>query len=267
MPAILTLIKNPLTNEFDSTLYFKAAGEVFAFLIAGSWVLTILFNPSVIEDNAITRRVGYNNVCVGFDTPPAKYFAFFMWPVVHYFNIRAAWLEIVTEYSLDEARTSNTGKLITVVASGLLVVSVLLQTFILVFPPEEGFAGFYVWLHTGFFVQYMVLRLIFVAAQFFKNRFDASSEDEDSITSGQWTYFYVYMFVTLAYTMGVFCDFYYYDILTPEGSDVLIPWYYLNALDVLWFVTMAIGTKFLPAHHTYRIKSVAKAQMKELPTE
>merc|ERR1712032_1564692 len=80
----------PLTEEFDSLRYLKAGSEVFAFLIAGSWLLTYLYNPGTIEDNPLKRRIGYNNLCVGYDTPPAKYFAFFLWPVSTYFNIRFA---------------------------------------------------------------------------------------------------------------------------------------------------------------------------------
>ena len=263
--ALLQLIANPLTDEFDSTRYLKAGGEVFAFLIACSWILTIVYNPSTIEDNPLKRRIGYNNFCVGFDTAPAKYFAFFLWPLSTYFNIRFAWLEVVTEYSLDEAHTSDTGKRLTVAASAFFILSVLLQTFILVFPPDEGNG---VWIHTSFFVQYIVIRLLVVATQFYKNRFDLSSEDEDSITFRQWTWFYLYALVSLLFPLGVFSDFAYYDFYRPEGStEILIPWYILCVVDYAWFLALATTAKFLPAHHNYRVKSVAKAQMKVVVTE
>jgi len=171
----------------------------------------------------------------------------------------------VTEYSLEAKHTSDIGKMMTCVASALFVLSVLFQTFILVFPPAEGADT---WIHSGFFIQYIIIRLLVIASQFFKNRFDECTEDEDSITSAQWIWFYVFAFASIGIPVGAFSDFYYYDFVTPEGSrDVLIPWYILNAVDLTWFATLATTAKFLPAHHTYRCKSLAKAQLKEVATE
>lgn len=257
--AFLSLLKDPLTSEFCSLKYLKAGSEIFAFLIAFSWLLTFIFNHDVIDDNPLKRRIGYNNLCVGFDTPPAKYFAFFLWPVCTYFNMRFAWIEIVTEYSLDEKHTSCTGKAMTVVGSVLFVFSVLLQTFILVFPPAEGAD---VWIHSGFFIQYIITRLFVIATQFFKHRWDECRTDEESITSGQWTWFCIFTLASIGVPLLAFADFYYYDVYSPEPpKDTLIPWYITNAADLIWFACLGTTAKFLPAHRVYRIKAVAKAQL------
>ena len=55
--------------------YLEAAGECFILMIGVSWALTMAFNPDVTRDNKLLDRVGYNNMCVGFDSPPARYVA------------------------------------------------------------------------------------------------------------------------------------------------------------------------------------------------
>jgi len=55
--------------------FAAAGGELLVFAMLLSWFLTYFFNPSVIESNALKDRVGYNNLCVGWDTAPAKYVA------------------------------------------------------------------------------------------------------------------------------------------------------------------------------------------------
>lgn len=55
--------------------YLQASFEVFILMLALCWILTAWFNPSIMDSNRIRDVFGYNNVCVGFDTVPARYFA------------------------------------------------------------------------------------------------------------------------------------------------------------------------------------------------
>jgi hypothetical protein len=55
--------------------YLEAAGETFILMLLVSWALTAAFNPAILADNKLRDRVGYNNLCVGFDSPPARYVA------------------------------------------------------------------------------------------------------------------------------------------------------------------------------------------------
>lgn len=55
--------------------YAAAGGELLVLALSISWGLTAIFNPAVIRSNPLQDRVGYNNLCVGWDTPPGKYVA------------------------------------------------------------------------------------------------------------------------------------------------------------------------------------------------
>merc|ERR1719491_2676804 len=64
-------------------------------------------NPAldVLQDNALKRRIGYNNLCVGFDTPPALYVASVMWVFVAYFAMKFAWCDMQRSILLRAQQT------------------------------------------------------------------------------------------------------------------------------------------------------------------
>ena len=80
-PALWRLIKRGLLHHGDPDevivpeLYLQGAGECFTLTAVVTWLITATFNPAVIRRNLLKDVVGYNNVCVGFDEPPARYVA------------------------------------------------------------------------------------------------------------------------------------------------------------------------------------------------
>jgi len=47
--------------------------DIFFFLtFAVGWIITAIFNPDAIDDNAITRVFGVYNICIGVDSNPAR---------------------------------------------------------------------------------------------------------------------------------------------------------------------------------------------------
>ena len=74
-PAFYHLLMNPLEQVIEPNNVFSASGEFFFIGVGFAWIVTLLLQPEVIEGNALKLRIGYNNVCVGFDMPPASYLA------------------------------------------------------------------------------------------------------------------------------------------------------------------------------------------------
>jgi len=254
--ALIGLLTHPLTDEFSSHRYLKAGSEIFGLLVVLSWILTFIYNPSIIEKNPLKDRVGYNNVCVGFDTAPAKYVALFLWPLTTYFNLRFAWLEVVTECSLGDKHSSRTGKICTAVSSAIFAASVLFQPFMLVIAPVDKDTA---WIHTGLFIQYILIRTIAVATQFFRNKYDGDTTDYDNISTGSWMWFYAFTTSSLLLPTLCIADFTYADYYRPEGDmEPLIPWYMLNSLDLCWFACLATTNKFLPCQRKFRAAAIAK---------
>merc|ERR1719247_2615989 len=97
-------------------MYFIAAGELLTATIIISWIISLIAQPispvdptgntTVFEDNALKRRIGYNNLCVGFDTAPAKYVASVCWVFIAYCGFRYGWLDL-QRTELVKARLSS----------------------------------------------------------------------------------------------------------------------------------------------------------------
>eukprot|EP00928_Gymnodinium_smaydae_P048710 TRINITY_DN32612_c0_g1_i1.p1 TRINITY_DN32612_c0_g1~~TRINITY_DN32612_c0_g1_i1.p1 ORF type:complete len:301 (-),score=56.90 TRINITY_DN32612_c0_g1_i1:142-1014(-) len=65
------------TDARDGIVYnpedFAAAGgELLVVTLIISWILTYIFRPEFIANNELKDRVGYNNLCVGWDVNPAR---------------------------------------------------------------------------------------------------------------------------------------------------------------------------------------------------
>uniref|UniRef100_A0A7S1RVB9 Uncharacterized protein n=1 Tax=Alexandrium catenella TaxID=2925 RepID=A0A7S1RVB9_ALECA len=73
--ALWSLFRRVRKDHYNPEDYAAAGGEMLILAMIVSWTLTFFFNPEVIEKNALKDRVGYNNLCVGFDTAPARYVA------------------------------------------------------------------------------------------------------------------------------------------------------------------------------------------------
>lgn len=71
--AALYLLRNFLNlNAVDPNTYLQAASEIIATTLGFCWVLTAIFNTSAIFDNPLRKRLGYSDLCVGWDTVPAN---------------------------------------------------------------------------------------------------------------------------------------------------------------------------------------------------
>merc|ERR1711998_772109 len=79
--AFLWTVRSNLLEAKDTSsvvypkAYLQASFETFLFMLGISWILTCIGNYDVISSNRIKDVFGYNNVCVGFDTAPARYIA------------------------------------------------------------------------------------------------------------------------------------------------------------------------------------------------
>ncbi|CAJ1340367.1 unnamed protein product, partial [Effrenium voratum] len=79
-PALWQLARRPYP-DVEKVFYqmperwLEATGECFVLCIGVSWLVTAMFNPGIFRDNILRSLVGYNNLCVGFDSVPARYCA------------------------------------------------------------------------------------------------------------------------------------------------------------------------------------------------
>lgn len=73
--------------------YLEAFFEQFILSMIIAWTLTCLYNPDIISRNRLRDIVGYNNVCVGFDSEPARSVMVPMFCFQSYLGIRYVHLD------------------------------------------------------------------------------------------------------------------------------------------------------------------------------
>jgi len=76
-------------------LYLEAYFETFMVTMAIAWCATYMWNPEIISRNRLRDIVGYNNLCVGFDTEPARSLTAPGFCLMGYFGIRYVNLDAV----------------------------------------------------------------------------------------------------------------------------------------------------------------------------
>lgn len=122
----------------------------------------------------------------------------------------------------------------TVATNGGYAIS--LSLFVLVFV-ESPFHNHH--LHTAFFIQLIIFRLLVVGANFYK---------APARTKASNAFFVVYAIISLVLPVLYMVDFLWYD----EVGAVVIPWQIVAAFDYGWFACLALTTKFLPQANCIR---------------
>jgi hypothetical protein len=111
-PALFQIMMNPYPKTGEMVhqrpeRWLEATGECFVLCILLSWFITAVFNPGIYDENILRSIVGYNNLCVGFDSPPARYVAMPLLVCQAVLASRYGYLDTVR---LNATRNELTGK-------------------------------------------------------------------------------------------------------------------------------------------------------------
>ena len=117
-------LRNPLNRVLSPEHYSKSAAETIALTLAGSWIVTLIFNPDVADSNPLRDRMGYNNLCVGLDTAPAKFVALPGLVLTSYFGICYTFSD-TQRCELEKERLTSGQYLFTWIANGMYGVFML----------------------------------------------------------------------------------------------------------------------------------------------
>ncbi len=220
MAMLTTLLFGPVAPLMNPEDYMKAAGEALALLFAVVWIVTFAAGPTYHGDvvwvaNPLKDRIGYNNLCVGFDTRPAVYFAQVLWVPVAYLGLRFAWADIVRsailrQQGLITARQNATSNSLAVV----YVASMGCFGLVFIVSPLEGADE--VWYHSVPFIQFILVRWIVVVANFVKYRGTGGSGPGASISTGAKVWLAVYSAVSVLYPLMLVID--YGKLSTPSHN-------------------------------------------------
>jgi len=147
-------------------MYLQASGEAFVITCISAWAVTAVWNPGVIDRNPLKDLVGYNNVCVGFDEPPARFLAVPLFVVVAALGIRYAQLDTLRaklqlrdhEYKISNFRYGFT----TFANNGYVFFSCLMPLLLVVTPTVSQM------FHTFGFMFIIIFCWLVIFANFFE---------------------------------------------------------------------------------------------------
>ena len=248
-PATYYLFKYPMEPIIEPNHFYTASGEIFFAGVAVAWLVTLAFEPDVIAMNQLKRRIGYNNVCVGFDMPPASYLACPILAISVVFGCVYVFMD-TQRGILQKAKGEITEHqyLMTKYSNLLFALSLSGLPLIMVITPEDN-----VWAHLSMFLQHIIMRFIVTLANF-------NEAPRHLITPWQrrWIMFSTVVTVTLPTLLMI--NFFYYDYELREGAkhvdhlEPIIPWYITFFFDMSWFFCLATTSMFMPPAPHLKIK-------------
>lgn len=224
------VIQNP--EEFAA-----AGGELLVISLLISWALTYVVQKSVIEDNQLKRRVGYNNLCVGWDEAPAKLVAGPMFVMIIWFNARFMQLDL-WRAELDPS-SSQWQITVATLANFANALSWIFCILIFVVSPNENAT-----LHTFSFVQLVVFGYIAYVANFLET-------DAKYHPTGSYVFLFLFGLCSVSFGVCAVIQFLTYDEETQTPGP--IPWYITAASDYSWFVCLGVQGYMRPRAPSIRM--------------
>jgi hypothetical protein len=238
-PSILEVLTPNIGGVVFPETYFKACCEMITIMLLGSIIITMIFNQEVVWDNPLNDRIGYPNLCVFFDTFPAKYYATVCWGFIIYLGCQFAWLDIERTIMVKN-RLSGCKIFFSVATDILFICSIIVFLFVFVIAPDCDLAGadcvqsVQVWRHSWSFIVLIFVMYLVVLA---------------NMMEGQNTPVFSYVWMVM-YGVCAICDvvficgnFIYYN---HTGTGPLFPVPLGFMADYGWFCMTPLCTLFLP---------------------
>mmetsp|Transcript_48500 Transcript_48500/g.136428 ORF Transcript_48500/g.136428 Transcript_48500/m.136428 type:complete len:263 (-) Transcript_48500:146-934(-) len=232
LTRIMRSISKPSASvTYNPEDYAAAGGELFVIAMISSWLLTFIFRPEIIVDNPLKDRVGYNNLCVGWDTPPAKYVAAPIFCMIIFLESRYMQLDFwraeidptITEWQKKMVMLANVFNTLSWFGSiGIFVIDAT------VWP-----AG-----HTASFVQLVVLGYVAFLGNFLET-------DTKYHPPGSHLFMVIFGVVSVAFGICAMMQMLSFDPLTKVMGPV--PWELMCFLDYGYFTCMALQGSMRPA--------------------
>jgi len=225
---LLVKLFNPATTEVCPEEYLAGAGQLLALMLVSCWSTTYFFNHDIIVTNPIKTRIGYNNLCIGFDSPPACYIAQYLTAPASYLAYSFG-LHDWKRTQLVESRLTSRQRYFSVVTDVLFVLSISIFGLLFLVNPFVS-----LWVHSAVFLQYVFFRWLVVAANLFELR--------RGLTLGNKVWFGAYTLASVGMPVLILIDYVAYDYYGHDGP--IIPWYFTWSMDYLWFGCLALSGMF-----------------------
>eukprot|EP00457_Paulinella_chromatophora_P010976 gb/GEZN01011095.1/.p1 GENE.gb/GEZN01011095.1/~~gb/GEZN01011095.1/.p1 ORF type:complete len:321 (-),score=26.76 gb/GEZN01011095.1/:129-1091(-) len=222
--------------------YLKISGELLFLTFMFAWLITLGTKPegtsgdtTFYTDNVVRDRIGYNNICVGFDFYPANMVTACGFMVSVYFAVRFLFLDSERAFlEKNHGDISHNQFLITCAANLIYALALLQVIFLVMVPPTLN-----PWWHLITFNNVIWGRWICILAQFYEAKIVAPKEK---------VFIVVYTFVSMILPILYILDFALY-----KPGKVALPPILLQVVDLTWFGCLGATTHFLPTAPDIRV--------------
>jgi len=248
-PALWQLMQRPYPDVEDKfperpERWLEATGECFVLCIGVSWLVTSVFNPGIFRDNILRSIVGYNNLCVGFDSPPARYVAMPLLVCQAVLAARYTYLDTI-RLKANRAYLTPCQYWLGYYANTVFAVWMACFPMLLVITAE-----FDSWTSTKIHLFLFMATLFIMWAMIAGNVVEA-----EEVETGTRIWFGLFTFHTLALpAVGVIDVLKFHPDLTAaeipsirfERPHPPVPWPVVAYLDYGWFILLMLTVVFLP---------------------
>jgi len=238
-PHPISLVEICKEGEVQSPeVWFGASSETMTICFIVSWTISAIFNRELITDNHLMQRLGYNNICVAWDAPPALYPASIIFSLSLYCQLRFCYLDNLRSVlsSVDRAKKRAT-KIANLLQGGSWCVFPLVY----VITPDQNAL-----VHSSAFVCLIFGNLVGMMTNFYEM-------DNQYHKKGSWIYLACLTFFAIGFPTVVVIQLLTYNEETEELGPVPVP---LNVvLDYGWFICLAVQGRFMPAAPSIRFKT------------
>jgi len=231
----LKVLGDPFHPYTKPEEYFKASGEWLGLTGILAWTISYNFNYDLFLDNPLRDRVGYNNVCVGWDAPPALYLTAPFAAVYSYLGLRYTWTNI-QRTSLLRVHLSRSQFVCSIVADVVFGIAIAnFPTLLVVTPAVSANA------HTCLFLFSIVCRVFVLWAHWMENY--------DNVTKSSWIYLVIFSIMSIGYSTMIIVSLEMYDQQVAKGISKPEPFFHpwiMMTLDYTWFTAAVLVNKFWP---------------------
>lgn len=233
--------------------YLQASFEVFLLMLALAWLVTSQYNHGVIERNRIRDIFSYNNVCVGFDTAPARFVAQPLFAMQAYLGIRFATLDSLrAELQRGEGSIGTCAYWMTVGINTAYALTMLTWGMLLIVTPDVSLNH-----HFYIYVLFVVVMYLTILANFIE-----APRGAVSTLSAAWCALFGLWTALLLLVGSVGFNGYDYALCPSDNVTQLtaaglheqlckqtpaVPVALMASLDYGWFVLLLFATPLLPA--------------------
>lgn len=233
--------------------------RALVYTLVLAYILSAMFHPDVFRGNSFIERLGYSNICVGIDLPPARQVAMVGLQLFCFFNLQYAFTDIkrsdaVWKHNVAHGLPNRLWRYRICVAADLLYAfsSIVFCGLVLTYAPSHGLEGpivedehghshhrpdsnLLIWTHTGIFIQWIYCLGIMLAVNYWANPIKEKTASR---------FMKVYIFICIAFPAMLMAN---YITWGASGNEhYLTPFWFNAVLDWTWVVLTTQALGYLP---------------------